>query len=149
MSRRKRTLLAAAQRDGDALGAGARGAADAVDVALGHVGQLVVDDVRHLVDVDAARGDVGCHEPADAAGAEGAECRLALALALVAVDRGDLDAGGLEMARDLVGAALGAREDERAPHGRIGEQLDQQRLLPLRSTWMTLCCTRSTVVARA
>ena len=39
--------------------AGAAGAADAVHVVLGHVRQLEVDDVRQLVDVDAARGDVG------------------------------------------------------------------------------------------
>ncbi len=35
------------------------------------------------------------------------------------------------MARHLVGAALGTGEDERAGHGRIGEQLDQQRALLL------------------
>ena len=47
-----------------AMPAGARAAraADAVDVGLGHVGQVVVDDVRDAVDVDAARGDVGGHQ---------------------------------------------------------------------------------------
>ena len=39
--------------------AGARGAADAVHVALGDVGQVEVDDVADAVDVDAAGGDVG------------------------------------------------------------------------------------------
>ena len=66
MSRRKPFLVDADQRDRLALRAGAAGAADAVHVVLGHVGQLVVDDVRQLVDVDAARGDVGRHQHAAA-----------------------------------------------------------------------------------
>ena len=49
------TLLAPAQRDGYALGAGARGAADAMHVALRHVGEIVVDDVTDAIDVDTAR----------------------------------------------------------------------------------------------
>ena len=48
-----------AERDRDALRAGARGAADAVHVALRDVRQVVVDDVADAVDVDAARRDVG------------------------------------------------------------------------------------------
>src|SRR3954468_5455509 len=52
-------LAAVAERQGDARGAGARSAADAMDVALGVSRQLVVDDVRHAVDVDAARGEIG------------------------------------------------------------------------------------------
>ena len=52
-------LVAAAEGDRDAVGAGARGAADAVDILLGHVGQVEVDDVADARDVDPARGDVG------------------------------------------------------------------------------------------
>ena len=47
-------LAAVAERQGDARGAGTRGAADAMDVALGVGRQLVVDDVRDARDVDAA-----------------------------------------------------------------------------------------------
>ena len=54
---------------------------------------------------------------------------LALRLALVAVDGGHANAGRLEMTRDPIGAALGAREHQRARHLRIGEQLHQQRAL--------------------
>ena len=43
-----------------------RGAADAVHVVLRHVRQLVVDDVRQLLDVEAARGDVGGDQRDDA-----------------------------------------------------------------------------------
>src|ERR1044071_9688781 len=54
-----RSLFVIAERDGDALGAGPRGAADAVDVALRHVRQVVIDDVADAIDVDAARRDIG------------------------------------------------------------------------------------------
>ena len=50
------------ERDRLAVAADAAGAADAVHVHLGLVGQVVVDDVRDLRDVEAARGDVGRHE---------------------------------------------------------------------------------------
>src|SRR5262249_15231288 len=63
-------LLGIAERDRDAVGAGAGGAADAVHVALGNVRQVVVDDVADAVDVDAARGDVGRHQRAQVSGAE-------------------------------------------------------------------------------
>ena len=55
----ERQLVVRAQRDRDAIGAGARGAADAVHVAFRHVRQVEVDDVGDAVDVDAAGGDVG------------------------------------------------------------------------------------------
>ena len=41
------------------LDAGAAGAADAVDVVGRHHRQLEVDDVRELLDVEAARRDLG------------------------------------------------------------------------------------------
>src|SRR5262249_42222708 len=47
-------LLVRDQRDGLARGARAAGAADAVDVVLGHVRQLVVHHERQIVDVEAA-----------------------------------------------------------------------------------------------
>ena len=59
-------LVVGAEREGDALGAGARGAADAVDILLGHVGQVVIDDVADARDVDPARGDVGRDQHLDA-----------------------------------------------------------------------------------
>src|SRR5690606_22012078 len=45
------------QRDGDALAAGAAGTADAVHVVFREFRQIVVDDMRHARDVDAACGD--------------------------------------------------------------------------------------------
>jgi hypothetical protein len=118
------------QRDGNARRARPARAADAVDVDLGHFGELEVHDVAHLVDVDATGSDVGCDENPDATCAEGVERDLALVLAFVAVNRGDLDAAALEMACDTVRAALGAREDEAACQVRIRHQLGEQGPLP-------------------
>src|SRR6185503_4016815 len=95
-------LLVVAERYGDAVAAGARGAADAVDVALGDVRQVVVDDVADAVDVDAACGNVGGDQGAQRAGAEGTEHALTLVLRLVAVDRFGGEARLLQRAHDLV-----------------------------------------------
>ena len=50
-----------ARNQGNRLAERARptGAADAVHIVLGHVGQLVVDHVRQFLDVETAGGDLG------------------------------------------------------------------------------------------
>ena len=53
------------ERYGFALGAGAAGAADAVNIILGDVRQIVVDDVGQGLDVEAAPGDVGGDQDTD------------------------------------------------------------------------------------
>ena len=89
-----------------------RGAADAVDVVLRLVGQVVVDDVGDAGHVDAARDDVGGDQHPDLAVAEGVERALAGVLRLVAVDRLGGDAVLGEVLRHPVGAVLGAGEDD-------------------------------------
>src|SRR3990172_4881746 len=49
------------EADGLARRARARRAADAVDVVLGVLRQVPVDDVTHALDVEPARGDIGGH----------------------------------------------------------------------------------------
>src|SRR5688500_3532406 len=110
----KRPLLDIAERDRHAVGASARGAADAVDIALRHVRQLEVDDVADAVDIDAAGGDVGGDQDPDLALAEAQQRPLALALRLVAVDRVGVDAGLGQLLGDAVGAVLGAGEHQDA-----------------------------------
>ena len=60
-------FIDADQRDGTAIGACTTGAADAVHVVFGHIGQLVVHHVGQHVDVDATRGDVRGHQHLGAA----------------------------------------------------------------------------------
>src|SRR5262249_52720662 len=70
---------AVAQRDGGARSPCPRRAADAVNVGLGHLGQLIVHDMCHEIDVDAPGSDIGCDEHGDARVAEILEGVLALA----------------------------------------------------------------------
>src|SRR5579872_4608007 len=118
-----------AERDGDAIGAGARGAADAMDVALGHVGQLEIDDMGDAVNIDTACGDVGRHQYAGAAIAEVAERPLTRALRLVAVDGLGVDAALGQAFGDAIGAVFGTREDQHAGDRLIAEQRGKQRPL--------------------
>ena len=88
---------------------GAAGAADAVHVGLLVLGALVVDDVRDVVDVDAAGGDVGGDQHVDLAGAERAQRLLARALAEVTVHGGRGETALGEVVGDLLRGPLGAR----------------------------------------
>src|SRR6516225_2586791 len=79
-------LGACDQRDRDSVGAGARGAADAMDIGLGHVGQIEIHDMADPTDI-AARGiDVDGDHGTDFAGAERRKHPLAVVLRLVAVN---------------------------------------------------------------
>ena len=121
-------------RHGDhgAGGAGAGGAARAVQVRLVLHGRVDVDDELHLVDVHAARRDVGRDQHAHAAfggiGAEGGEVALAGRLRQVAVQIHRRDAGCREHLRELLGLVLGAGEEDAAAAAG-GEMLDQVGLL--------------------
>ena len=121
-------VLPVDERDGHTRRPGPASTADAVQVGLLVVGALVVDDVRDVVDVDAARGDVGGHEDIDLAGAEGAQGLLTGSLAEVAVDGADREPPLGELVACLLGAALRAGEhhDELAVLGLqdAGQQLD-------------------------
>ena len=101
------------ERDGDADAACAAGTAGAVHVGLAVFRRVVVDDVRDVVDVDAAGGDVGRDEHVDLAALEGLEGTLTLRLALAAVHGAGVDADVVEATREAVGAVLGAHEDDR------------------------------------
>jgi hypothetical protein len=68
--------------------AGPAGAPDPVHVGLGVGGDVVVDDVRDPLDVEAAGRDVGGHQDVELAVPQLADGPLALRLHDVAVDRG-------------------------------------------------------------
>ena len=70
---------------------------DAVDVVLGVVGDLEVDDHRQALDVEPASRDVGRHEDPDLSGLERLERPLALGLRPVAVDGRGLDPVSIEL----------------------------------------------------
>ena len=122
-------LVRIAKRNGRACGAGARGASDAVHIVLWYIRQLVIHHVCHLRNVNATCSNIGCNQHPDPRCAEGSQRMLALRLALVAVDRGDPDAGGLEMTGNPICATLGPREHKRTRDLRVGKQLHEQGAL--------------------
>ena len=99
-------LVRCAESNGDAVAAGTGGTADAVDISVRYFRQVVVEDVRHGRDIDAAGRDVGCDQNLDLAVLEALQGALALALALVAVDGGDLEADMFEMLVELLRTCL-------------------------------------------
>ena len=102
-----------------------------MDVVLGVGGDVEVDDVADVRDVDAAREHVGGHEHVHLAVAELLEGALALALAAVAVDGSARDAGAPQATAAGVGAVLGACEYDDAACALALEHLCEQGVLGL------------------
>ncbi len=84
-----------------------------MDKVVRGIGHVVVYDVRDVLDVDAAGGDVGGDEDAVLAGREAFEGGGPLRLRAIAVDGVGVVTEALELFGDAVGAVLGAREDEK------------------------------------
>ena len=122
-------VAGACKADRDAVAARAAGAADAVHVVLGLHRQVVVDDVRDALHVDAARGDVGGHEHFQPAAAQRLQRAVARALVHVAVHGRGRVALAVQVLRELVGVALGRGEDDGLQHVRLAEDGLQQAVL--------------------
>src|SRR3954466_4653170 len=80
------TLGTVTEADGDARGAGARGAADAMDIAFRFIRQFEIHHMRDVVNVDATGGNVSGDQNPGLALAEHFQRPLAGILALVAMD---------------------------------------------------------------
>src|SRR5258708_5687457 len=107
-------FLSGTQRDRDAVGAGPRGATDAMDIGLGYVGKIEIHHMADAIDVDAARGNIGGHQGADLAGAKRRQHALAMVLRFVAVNGVGGNARTFKALHNLVGAVLGPGTDQRA-----------------------------------
>ena len=97
-----------------------------MDVVLRHVGQLEVDYVGQLVDIQAAGGDVGSDQNAQAVGLEVGQCLGTRALALVAVNRGSRQTVLDQVLGQAVGAVLGTGKDQHLLPGALGDQVRNQ-----------------------
>jgi hypothetical protein len=100
-----------------------------VHVALGHIRQVIVDDVAHTVDIDATGRNVCCNQGAQPAVTEGRE--HALALRLIAMDRLSSDATLGEHTHDTIGAVLGSGEDKHTVDGFAAQDIRKQAHLGL------------------
>ena len=105
-------LAAGDEGEGHAAAPRAAGAADAVDVVLDVVGEVVVEDGLDVVHVDAARGHVGGDEEFEAGLAELVHHAVALGLVHVAVQTFGGVALRVQVFDEFVHHALGVAEDD-------------------------------------
>ena len=97
--------------DGDALGAGAASAANAVNVSFFVLGTLMVDDVGYPGDVNATGSDIGRHQNGYVAMTEPFESLLTGDLCEITVDGAGFETTVVEVVRKPLARTLGAAED--------------------------------------
>mmetsp|Transcript_74511 Transcript_74511/g.125589 ORF Transcript_74511/g.125589 Transcript_74511/m.125589 type:complete len:658 (+) Transcript_74511:98-2071(+) len=108
-------LVGSQERHGSSLFTGTPGTTDAVDVVLGVVGGVEVDDHLDAADVETTRRHVRGHHDRRAARLEGRQGPVALPLLAVAVDGHARDAvAALQIPRQLAAHQLRRREDQDA-----------------------------------
>jgi len=93
-----------------------------VHVLLGHVGQVEIDDVRHVGHIDAACRDVCGDEDTYAAVAKGRQSLDAAILRPVPVNGVGRNAGFAELQGQALCPVLGSREDEDAAERAVWER---------------------------
>ena len=128
IGQRDRVLLAT-EADGVAVGAGARGAADAVHVVGRILRQVEIEHVADIGNVQAARGDVGGDQHRELALVELAQEAQPLGLRHVARDRLGVEAVGTQRSLEALGHALGVDEHHGAVRLAFAQQVHQQRNL--------------------
>ncbi len=117
------------QRDGLAIASGPAGTADAVYIVFLDIGQLEVDHVGQLIDVQAAGGDVGGDQHANVVALEVGQGLGAGVLALVAMDRRRRQAMLVQVLGQAIGAVLGTGEHQDLFPGAEGDQVGEQGAL--------------------
>ena len=105
-------LIDIAEGTGDAGCARPRGTSDAMHITLRHIRQVKVDDVGHRINIQAARGDVRCHQYRGPPGLELGQGLHPRGLRFVAVNRFCRNARVVQLFRQVIGAMLGAGEDK-------------------------------------
>ena len=115
-----------AEGDGCAPTPGTAGAADAVDIGLRHLGQVIVEHVGQLFDVQPPGGDVSGHQAADIPRLKVGQGLLPGGLALVAVDGGGSHPRLFQIPGHLVGPVLGAGEHQGIFHPKLPHQVGQK-----------------------
>ena len=114
------------QREGQAAAAGAAGTADTVHVVFGLHRQVEVDGVADALHVDAAGSHVGGDQDAQLAALQLRQRAGALALVHVAVQGGGGKALVGQAVGQIVGAALGRREDDGLVQRGVAQHVVQQ-----------------------
>ncbi len=90
---------------------GASSATDAVDVGVGGVGHIIVNDMGNAFDIKPACRDVGRDHDAEVSCLESAQGLFALSLCAVAMQACHAEPGVRDLSRHFVGPVFGAGKD--------------------------------------
>ena len=101
------------------------GTANSVDVGFGLVGQIVVEDVRDTVHIDATAGDVGGHKNGNVPGFECIKRSSSGPLRFVAVDGSGINAGLTELFHQPIRAVFGSGEHDAAMHLLVNDDINE------------------------
>ncbi len=115
--------------EGVAFAPGAPGAADAMHVILGMNRHVEIEDVAHVLDIEAAGGDVAADQERDLALLETRQHLVARGLGHVAVQLPDVEAVALQGLENHRHVALAVAEDQRVAHVFALEQRAQRGAL--------------------
>ena len=109
-----------------------------MNIAFRLVGKLKIDDMRNVFDIDAPRGDIGCHQNPRRSRAKFVKRSLACILGFSAMQRAGRMSRLYKQFHDLVRAVFGARKDDHALHGLIAQKFQQKAPLVLRRDEMNM-----------
>ena len=115
-------VLGRDQGIGLALALGSARAANAVGVGVRRVRHVKVNDVRHLLHVEAASRKIGRNENIELAVAKAVHGALALALGHIALQGNGTPSGSAELLRQAFGTVFGAGKDDGRDKLVVGKQ---------------------------
>ena len=110
----------------------AAGPADAMDVGIGRIGHVIVDDMSDAVDVEAAGRNICGDHNMKMSALESVQSAFALSLGAVAVQAGRPKAGMGDLPRYFVGAMFRSGKDQHRIRADLPEQYDQKRRFQMR-----------------
>src|SRR5215207_572884 len=100
------------QRERVARALGASCSPNPMDVGISGVWHIVVDDMRDILHIETTCRDIGGNHDGEVSALETAERLLALSLGAIAVQARNAKSRVCNLARNLIGAMFGAREDQ-------------------------------------
>ena len=117
------------ERNRNATLACSSGPSNSVDVALWDIGQVVVENMGDVIDIDSSGCDIGGNQNSNVTVTEAVERTLPGSLRFVSVNCGAVDSGSLELLAKPVGTVFCPSEDDRSTDLRSVEQVGKQAFL--------------------
>jgi hypothetical protein len=103
----------------------ASGTPDAVDIGIGCIGDIIIDDVGNLLHINPACGNIRGHEHPHRAAPKVIQSRLALFLGTIAMQTGRLVARPPDLLQHAIGPMFGAGKDQDCATVMLVQQFQQ------------------------